>query len=290
MNTIWSTYLQKIGTLYQTRQLRFDDSFKYAYMRAFNIDCAKIILEIGAGPGALTQAMKRWYPKAEVIGSDRDTVFIEFAKKANPNIKFIEADINALPFNDNFFDVTISNTVQEHVEPSKFFGEQYRVLKSGGVCLVLSARRGINISADVINEMSEFEKELCQRTECYYKAADEKHGVGQYGCSEQKLALEMEKHGFKDIQTHYLTINLTPDSKQYDKAFALKMIEANRRVHLDSLEYLPHIAPNIVTADEINKLTVEINHKYDKRIEQYNLGNKQWDTNVSLTMILRGIK
>lgn len=34
---------------------------------------------------------------------------------------------------------TFSNTVSEHIEPSKFYGEQYRVLKENGVCLVLSA-------------------------------------------------------------------------------------------------------------------------------------------------------
>ena len=147
MNTVWSTYLQKIGTLYLTRQLRFDDRFKENYIGKFNIDNAKNILEIGAGPGALTQALKRWYPNSKVIGSDRDTNFVEFAKTQAPDIEFVEADITSLPFEDGAFDVTISNTVQEHVAPDSFFGEQYRVLKNGGICLVLSGRghRAINI-------------------------------------------------------------------------------------------------------------------------------------------------
>jgi len=100
----------------------------------------------------------------------------------------------------------------------------------------------------------------------------------------------MNKYGFKNIQTHYLTINLTPDSEQFAKTFAIKMIEANRRVHLDSLEYLPHIAPDIITEEEIKKWAEEINRKYDKRIEQYVSGNKYWDANVSVTMVLRGVK
>jgi hypothetical protein len=53
---------------------------------------------------------------------------------------------------------------------------------------------------------------------------------------------------------------------------------------------LPHIAPGVVTTDEINEWTLIINRKYDKRISQYDAGSKQWDTNVSLTMILRGVK
>ena len=111
MNTIWSTHLQKTGTLYQSRTLRFDDRFKESYLRAFNINDAENILEIGAGPGALSQALKRWYPHIKITGSDRDTDFIKFAKIHAPDIEFVEADITSLPFNDNSFDVTISNTV-----------------------------------------------------------------------------------------------------------------------------------------------------------------------------------
>ena len=33
-----------------------------------------------------------------------------------------------------------------------------------------------------------------------------------------------------------------------------------------------------------------LNAKYDKRIELYRAGIKQWDTSVSVTMILRGQK
>ena len=33
-----------------------------------------------------------------------------------------------------------------------------------------------------------------------------------------------------------------------------------------------------------------IEEKYDTRIAQYNMGEKQWDTNVSITMVIRGEK
>ena len=54
MNTIWSTYVQKIGTLYDTRSLRFSDIYKDKYLEAFKIEDRSNLklLEIGCGPGA----------------------------------------------------------------------------------------------------------------------------------------------------------------------------------------------------------------------------------------------
>ena len=167
MNTIWSDYVQNTGTLYFSRTLRFSDAYKEKYVKAFRIDNKKRILEIGCGPGALTQSLARWYPNSEVIGTDRDSAFIQFARLQAPDIQFMEANATALPFENHSFDVVISNTLQEHIEPSKFFGEQHRVLKPGGVCLVLSARQGINITADCISEQSSLEKSIWKRVETF---------------------------------------------------------------------------------------------------------------------------
>ncbi|MBQ5995910.1 MAG: class I SAM-dependent methyltransferase [Clostridia bacterium] len=126
MNSVWSDNVQGILTLYLSRKLRFDDLFFEQYRNLFNLDQDKElrILEIGCGPGALAEALHRWYPKAEIIGVDRDTKFIEFAKANISGVTFLEGDATNLPFEDNTFDITISNTVQEHIDPSVFWGEQ----------------------------------------------------------------------------------------------------------------------------------------------------------------------
>ena len=144
MNENWSRYVQGINTLYLSRKLRFDDMFSDQFIRAFQIDREKKIriLEIGCGPGALAGALARWYPNADIVGVDLDSAFIRFARENEKDVAFLEGDATKLPFEDETFDVTISNTVSEHIEPNGFFGEQLRVLKKGGVCLVLSARKG----------------------------------------------------------------------------------------------------------------------------------------------------
>ena len=248
------------------------------------------MLEIGCGPGALSQALHRWYPSANVIGLDRDTNFIEFAKTNAPEINFCEGDAINLPFADNSFDVTISHTVQEHVEPEKFFNEQYRVLKHNGVCLVLSARKGINIISDTISKTSDFEDAMYKKTEEFYTATDKKYNVCKYPMSEQELPRTMLKYGFKNISTHYITLNLTPDSNNTDEKTAIEIIEANRQVNLDSLAYLPEIAPYVLTEFELKQWEDVIKRKFDKRIEQYKKFEKLWDTSVSVVMVLRGVK
>ncbi len=290
MNTIWSTYVQGIGTLYNTRLLRFSDLFQRKYREAFRIDDKKQILEIGCGPGALAGSLARWYPEAQVFGVDRDSNFIAFAKQQNPAIQYAEGDATALAFKNDSVDVTISNTVAEHIEPSKFYGEQYRVLKENGVCIVLSARRGINIAAPCICEQSEFEKELWKRAEKQLSEVDEKYAICAYPQNEAELPLCMEKYGFRNVTTEYLTINLTPDNPVYTQGTAHDMINANRQVSLDAADDLLRNATEVVTADEVEELKRIINTKYDKRIELYDKGIKQWDTNVSVTMVVRGEK
>lgn len=41
---------------------------------------------------------------------------------------------------------------------------------------------------------------------------------------------------------------------------------------------------------EHKMVNIHTKHKYDKRIELYDKGIKQWDTNMSVTMIMRGVK
>lgn len=290
MNTIWSTYIQNIGTLYFSRSLKFADFFKDRYKEVFDIHDKIKILEIGCGPGALAESLKRWYPHSQICGIDRDSNFIEFAREKTSDIAFLEGDATELPFENGSFNVTISNTVAEHIEPSRFYSEQYRVLKENGVCLVLSARRGINIPAPCICEETEFEQDIWQRADKYFRETHSKYRVCEYPQSEAELPLSMEKYGFKNVTTEYVTVNLTPDNPCYSSEMAHAMINANRQNDLDNAENMLHIANEVVTPSEVEELKRLVNAKYNKRILLYDQGIKQWDTNMSVTMIIRGVK
>lgn len=292
MNTNWSDYVQGVGTLYLSRMLRFSDQHRQAYMQAFELDGARRLrmLELGCGPGALTQSLARWYPNADITAIDLDSAFIEFAAHRAPGLRFIEADATALPFEDGEFDVTISNTVQEHIAPERFFGEQHRVLKRGGVCLVLSARRGVNIEADCVAQQSDFERDIWARVSERCRNMDRDLGVGRYAMSERELPQAMEAHGFDNVSTHYIAVNLTPDDPDVSPEAAHAMIDAQRRMRLDAVQSLEQIAPDVVGKAELSELEAHVNRRYDERLALYDAGKRQWDVSVSLTMVVRGVK
>ncbi len=291
MNTIWSTHIQGIHTLYDSRRLRFDDLFAPRYKPLFGLEEHRPlkILEIGCGPGALAGALRRWYPKAEITAVDRDSAFIAFAARQEPGIAFLEGDATSLPFADVTFDVTISNTVAEHIEPGRFYGEQLRVLKPGGICLVLSSRRGIAIEAECLRPMSDFEQAFWEKAERHDNAR-EAYSVGRYAMSESELPASMEAYGFRDVGTGYAAIALTPDSPQYSRELARDMIHAERYGTLERIEAIGQTMPEHFTAAEVAEMGRLIHAKYDARMAQYDRGEKQWDTTVSLIQVTRGCK
>ncbi|MBO4211567.1 MAG: class I SAM-dependent methyltransferase [Oscillospiraceae bacterium] len=280
MNTVWSKHVQGINTLYLSRKLRFDARFSEQYRSLFRLDPHRQyrILEIGCGPGALAGVLHRWYPCAEITALDRDSAFLDFARSHEPGITFLEGDATCLPFEAQSFDVTVSYTLQEHVEPAAFWGEQHRVLKPGGVCLCLSARKGIRQLAPCL-ETTEAER-IFWAEQPDAEQEFETWQVCRFPCSEAQLPAAMEAHGFRNVSTGYVVSDLTPDDPKYSAPMAEAMIEAERQNDLEAVR-----STDSPRAEQICGL---VNAKYDERLRLYRAGIKQWDTAVSLAMILRG--
>ena len=290
MNDIWSKYVQGTKTLYYSRKLRFNDMFAEQYKRLFEVNenMNLKILEIGCGPGALAGSLHRWYPNAEIIAIDRDSEFISFAKNHESGITFMEGDITSLPFNDNSFDVVISNTVSEHIETSIFYSEQFRVLKTNGICLVLSSRKGIRAISNCIS-YNEYEKQFWKKAEQYDNTMD-KYAICRYPLDEAELPGAMEKFGFRNISTGFVTIDLTPDNPKFSDALAHDIINAERYTDIDAIDSVLHTMPEHFTVQETEEMKRLANAKYDNRIAQYDRDERQWDTNVSIVMVVRGVK
>ena len=290
MNTVWSDYIQGIETLYTSRRLRFADCFapRYRELLPLTAQTRAAILEIGCGPGALAGILHRWYPNAAVTGLDRDSAFIRFAREREPGVAFLEGDAAALPFSDGSFDATISHTVSEHVEPTAFFSEQFRVLKPGGFCIVMSSRKTIRVLPPCLlpNEAENRFWEKVQR----YDTSMEDHAVCRYPLTEAELPHTMEQCGFTGVSIGYVTVDLTPDDPKFPPAMALAMIEAGQKRDLEGLNAVQKTLPDRVTKQELDGMRRRINEKYDERVALYRRGEKQWDTETAVIMVLKGGK
>lgn len=290
MNEDWSRYVQGPKTLYLSRRLRFDDRFRSQYEALFALDreAPLRILEIGCGPGALCEALHRWYPRAQITGVDRDSGFIRFAREQAAGVTFLEGDAAALPFPDGSFDVTISNTVSEHIEPGVFYAQQRRVLREGGVCLVLSSRRGIQHTAACMEPTpgeQRFWEKAMEKDDTF-----ERFAVGRYQMNEQQLPAAMEAHGFEQVSTGYVIAPLTPDDPAWPRETAREMIDAQRWNDLESVDSVMASQPDRFTQEEAEAMRQSIHRRCDGRIALLERGEKQWDASVSVIMGIRGVK
>ena len=100
------------------------------------IEGGQSVLDIGSGTGDL--AVQLHQLGADVTGIDFAGEMVEIASKRHPEIRFLEADVEDLPFDDGSFDRAVANYTAHHfARPAKAFGEIRRVLKPGGTLTIV---------------------------------------------------------------------------------------------------------------------------------------------------------
>ena len=100
-----------------------------------NINKNQKILDVACGTGVVALTAAR--SGANVFGSDLTPELLERAEENNKlfklSVKFTEADVEKLPYDDAFFDVVLSQFGHMFApNPEKALSEMLRVLKPGG--------------------------------------------------------------------------------------------------------------------------------------------------------------
>lgn len=95
----------------------------------------KLILDLGCGQGYLSKALTS--DGATTVGIDASTALIEIANKRykGTNTSFVVGNIEKqFPFQDNYFDIVVSNMVLMDIEnPKQTMQEVVRTTKEGGL-------------------------------------------------------------------------------------------------------------------------------------------------------------
>lgn len=105
-------------------------------------------LDVGTGSGLLAIELARRLPDLEVIGLDLGEAMLTLAWEnaersgVSDRVSFERGDAEDMPFDDNAFDLVVSNaTLHLVMDPVKMFDEVHRVLKADGKFFIASPRR-----------------------------------------------------------------------------------------------------------------------------------------------------
>jgi len=294
MNTYWSQYVQKTEELYLSRALKFHKGNIDQWIKAMGLGNGMKILEIGCAGGLLCHRLKERLPDAEITGLDFDTGHIEFARKKSTELNlqcnFIAGDAAQLPFEDHTFDVCYSHTVMNFCDPGKFAGEQYRVLKPGGRMIVMDVyNRGAGPEAWVPDDDCE-EKELFDKV---WEAASENPSsrIKRYENRTEKYFAYLAAQGFRNISIDAMaTVNYAPDCDNVEDEMAHAQINEDRMSELCSAEKAYRMAPDALSETEYQTLLDMINRRYDRRLRQYENGEKSWEFRIATTVLISGTK
>ena len=106
------------------------------------------VLEAGCGVGAQTEILARRSPQAQFTSIDISPVSLARAKARIDelkisNVRFMQADLRGLSFNDDRFDHIFVCFVLEHLDdPAAALAELRRVVKPGGTITVIEGDHG----------------------------------------------------------------------------------------------------------------------------------------------------
>lgn len=129
------------------------------YLAPHLVDGAAL-LDVGAGPGTITLEFARRVGHVTVVEIDEAALSLsrDRASEAGAqNIDFVVADVHALPFQDDAFNVVHAHQVLQHVgDPVQALREMRRVVRPGGVVAARDADYAGFIWFPLIAELEEW--------------------------------------------------------------------------------------------------------------------------------------
>jgi ubiquinone/menaquinone biosynthesis C-methylase UbiE len=109
-------------------------------------DLGEHVLELGAGPGAATEELRRRATRVTSLECDHAFAASLAARVCSTNISAIQGDAASLPFPPNTFSSAIAILMLHHLRSHKLqdrtFAEIFRVLRPGGIFLVFDIQDG----------------------------------------------------------------------------------------------------------------------------------------------------
>jgi SAM-dependent methyltransferase len=107
-------------------------------VKQFELEPTHYLIDVGCGSGRLPTALGEWHD-GDYLGTDVVPEFLDYAKAQNPDCRFEIVDGLGIPEREGVADMVVFFSVLTHLRPEEgycYLKEAYRVLKTGGTCLV----------------------------------------------------------------------------------------------------------------------------------------------------------
>lgn len=156
MNSFQSTYKAgnaNIGLSAEVKRLKVQAMMgwekEFRNLQWFGVQDGMQILEVGCGPGFVTEQLAERLPNSRITGLDLDESLLKHAvklmkEKSQENVNFVQASVFDTGLPDNSYDFVVARMLFLHLhKPEEAAIELHRVLKTGGKLVIIDIDDGI---------------------------------------------------------------------------------------------------------------------------------------------------
>jgi SAM-dependent methyltransferase len=188
------------STAYDRHVGRYGEPLAAALIEFAGIKPGDKVLDVGCGPGALTEALVERLGEGSVWAVDPSEPFAQACRSRLPGVTVLVAEAEALPFADDSFDAALSQLVVNFMrDPEAGVREMTRVTRPGGV--VASAVWDYAGEMTLLRAFWDAAREIAPKAGA---ALDE--GVGMPWCREGQLAALWSTVGIREVRFSALEV------------------------------------------------------------------------------------
>lgn len=280
-NNIWSSLIHTPECLDKHRKSRFNEDVRDRLIELLRIETPSDLIEIGCGPGTLSNRLHQWCPGLQITAFDMDKAFIDYAASHYQGPNYICGDARNF-VSEKTFDYVLSHTIMEYMDEKCFFDINRRLLKPDGISIIISTVKSINYDNYLlypqIDELYGFLK-FCE-TDNTNRAVDQV--LQKQNIDYSEFLDRFKRNGFEILSQNFICSEVVPQNYSIERI--QDTIEMYREIQLSTFKTAWNRTSNIPESFSYSRILQSIEDYY-LNISNGNL--LKWPATVDILRITR---